>query len=106
MGLVFTVTDNSFDSEVLEETKTVLVEFGATWCGPCKKQLPILEDLAKELQDVVKVVKIDVDEAPENTKFFDIRSLPTLLLFKNGSVVSTRTGLNSKESLKQMIEGV
>ena len=78
------VTDSSFDQEVLKATEPVLVDFHATWCGPCKAMAPALEQVAAEMQGKIKVVKVDVDENPAVTGTYGIRAMPTLLIFKNG----------------------
>ncbi len=80
------VSDNTFEQEVLKSTEPVLVDFFAEWCGPCKAMAPALEQVAKEMQGKVKVVKLDVDQNPAVTGKYGIRAMPTLILFKNGEV--------------------
>lgn len=89
------VGNSNFSSEVLDFSGVVVVDFFATWCGPCRMLTPILEELEEELKDV-KFVKIDIDEAEDIAADYDIMSVPTLLLFKNGDVVSTCVGSTSK----------
>src|SRR5207245_1517793 len=84
----FATTDRTFDSEVLKSEKPVLVDFWATWCGPCKMIAPVLEEIATEKDGALKIAKLDVDQNPETAQKFGVMSIPTLLLFKNGSEVS------------------
>lgn len=86
------VSDNTFEQEVLKSTEPVLVDFFAEWCGPCKAMAPALEQVAKEMQGKVKVVKLDVDQNPAVTGKYGIRAMPTLILFKNGQVTAQHTG--------------
>lgn len=97
---VIEVNDTSFSKEVLESSLPVLVEFGASWCGPCKKQMPILELVSGEYSDKLKVVKIDIDDAPDATSKFGVRSVPTLVLFNSGESVSTKVGFSTKDDIK------
>jgi len=106
MKLVIEANDDSFEKEVLNEDKVVLVEFGASWCGPCKRQLPILESIASELPATVKVVKVDIDDAPEQVTKYKILSVPVLMFFKNKKEVFTKVGLTSKDELKTIIQGL
>lgn len=99
---IVNVSDQSFNSEV-ESTGTVLVDFWAPWCGPCKMIAPILEELSSDLGDSVKIAKVNVDENPESASRFGVMSIPTLILFKNGQPVDKVVGLNSKDALKNMI---
>ncbi len=87
------VSDSTFDQEVLKSTEPVLVDFFAEWCGPCKAMAPALEQIAKEMQGKLKVVKIDVDQNPRVTGTYGIRAMPTLILFKNGQVTAQHTGI-------------
>lgn len=95
-----TVTDTNFDSEVLKSGLPTLVDFWAAWCGPCRTQDPILEEVAKELTGKVKIGKLNVDENPTTTQKFGVMSIPTLMIFKNGTVVKQFIGVQSKETLK------
>ena len=96
----FVVTDGNFDAEVVKATQPVLVDFWAVWCGPCQVQGPIVEELAKELDGKVKVGKMDVDQNPKTAQTLGIMSIPTLMIFKGGTVVKQFIGVQSKESLK------
>lgn len=93
------VTDSNFESEVLKSEQPVFVNFTATWCGPCKMMAPIVEQLAEDYKGKVKVVKLDVDEAPETASSFGIRGVPTFMLFKDGSKVDQWVGANSNKKL-------
>jgi thioredoxin 1 len=94
----------SFDKVIGQSQKPVLVDFWAQWCGPCKAIAPILVDLSKEMSDSVQITKVDVDSNAELASRFNIRAIPTLLIFKDGNVVDTVVGLTSKEALKAKIE--
>ena len=94
-----TVTDANFDSEVVKSNIPVLVDFWAEWGGPCKMQNPILEEVAKEYDGKVKVEKLNVDENPAIAGKYGIMSIPTLLLFKAGSIVKQMIGVQGKETL-------
>jgi thioredoxin 1 len=103
MGTV-AVTDNSFSSDVLESDKPVLVDFWAEWCGPCKMIAPALEEIAEELGEQVRIVKVDIDENPDAPGRYGVRGIPTMILFKNGQVAATQVGAMPKSALKQWIE--
>lgn len=96
------ITKENFDSEVLKAEGTVLVDFWATWCGPCRMLSPIVDEVANERPDV-KVGKINVDEQPELAQQFGIMSIPTLLVFKNGEKVQESVGLIPKEKVEELI---
>jgi thioredoxin 1 len=97
-------TDQNFQAEVLEEKdRPVLVDFWATWCTPCKIQDPILDELAKELGDKAKVVKMEVDENPATPGQYNILSIPTLAIFKNGEMVWQGVGVHQKQALQAEI---
>ncbi len=96
------VTESSFDDQVLKLDVTVLVDFYAEWCGPCHVQAPILDELAREIE-TAKIVKVDVDENRELATRYEISSIPTLLVFKNGQVVAGHQGVASKEQMKTLL---
>lgn len=93
----------SFESTISSSSVPVVVDFWAPWCGPCKAIAPILEELASELGDSVKICKVNVDNNSEIAGKFEIRAIPTILIFKNGSVADTIVGLTSKDDLKAKI---
>ena len=93
------VTDSDFQAEVLDSSDVVLVDFFAEWCGPCQALMPILEELSGEMPAGSKVVKVDVDQAPESSAKYGVMSIPTLKVFKGGEVVDEVSGLQSKEAL-------
>ena len=94
-----TVTDGSFDSDVIKSGTPVLVDFWATWCGPCKMIAPVLEELAGEKAGELTVAKLDVDANPETARNFQVVSIPTLILFKNGEPVKRIVGAKGKAAL-------
>ena len=96
-------TDTSFEQEVLKSDTPVLVDFWAEWCGPCRMIGPSLEDIAKEMDGKLKVVKVNIDENPTTPSRDNVRSIPTLLLFKNGPVAATKIGAEPKQKLANWI---
>ncbi len=103
VGLV-QVDDKNFASEVLNSDVPVLVDFWATWCGPCRSISPIVEELAKEFSGRVKVTKLNVDESPATPGQYGVRGIPTLILFKGGKILDQIVGAVPKARLKAMIE--
>ena len=95
------LTKDNFKKEVLDSKSPILVDFWATWCGPCQMMLPILEDFAKSNPDI-KVGKVNVDEQPELAGEYGIMSIPTLIAFKNSEIYRTRLGVTPKDELKKM----
>jgi thioredoxin 1 len=98
------VKDDNFEAEVLKSGSPVLVDFWAEWCGPCKALAPVIDDLASEMSDQLKIVKLNIEDAPETPTKYGIRGVPTLMLFKDGEVVDTRVGGMPKDQLKAWIE--
>jgi thioredoxin 1 len=97
------LTDANFDQEVAQSTEPVLVDFSATWCGPCRLLAPTVDALASEYHGRVKVGKVDIDQNPAVTEKYGISSIPALLVFKNGEVVDRVIGVQSKENLASML---
>jgi len=102
--LIHHVTDDTFEPEVLKSDLPVLVDYWAEWCGPCKAIAPVLEEVAKEYSGKLKVAKVDVDSNTEVPKKFNIRGIPTLMLFKNGAVEATKVGALSKSQLTAFLD--
>lgn len=99
---IVNVSDQSFKSEV-EGQGTVLVDFWAPWCGPCKMIAPVLEELDSEIGDQLKIAKVNVDDNPESAARFGVMSIPTLIIFKNGEPVDKVIGFQSKDALKNVV---
>ncbi|MFA5411241.1 MAG: thioredoxin [Candidatus Omnitrophota bacterium] len=98
------LTDANFKKEVLESNLPVLVDFWATWCGPCRVIAPIIEELAGEYRQKIKIGKLDVDESPKTASLYGIMSIPTIMFFKNGKVLEQFVGALTKPELKRKIE--
>lgn len=100
------VTDDNFKEEVIDADAPVLVDFWAAWCGPCRMIAPMIEELASEFEGRAKIVKVDVDHNPKVAMQFGIRSIPTLLFFKDGEVADQLIGASSKKTLAEKLESL
>lgn len=98
------LTDDTFEAEVVNAEKPVLVDYWADWCGPCKMIAPILDEIAEEYKDKVKIAKLNIDENPSTPPKYGIRGIPTLMLFKGGNVEATKVGAVSKSQLTAFID--
>lgn len=98
------LNDSNFKKEVLESNLPVLVDFWAPWCGPCKMIAPIVEEMAKDYKDKLKVGKVNVDESPKVASHYGVMSIPTIMFFKHGKVLEQTVGVLSKVDLKRKIE--
>jgi thioredoxin 1 len=98
------VTDASFENDVLQSDIPALVDFWAAWCGPCKMIAPLLDEISGDYAGKIKVCKMDVDSNPETSVKFNVRGIPTLLIFKNGNIEGTKVGALSKAQLVEFVE--
>ncbi len=98
------VSDATFEAQVLKSTRPVLVDFWAEWCGPCKSIAPILEQIAIEYQDRIEIAKVDVEDSQSTAMKYGIRSIPTLMLFRDGVVEAQHVGIVSREQLQKLLE--
>jgi thioredoxin 1 len=101
---IIAITDQSFETEVMNAEIPVLVDFWAEWCGPCKMIAPVLDDIAKAYDGRLKVAKINIDENTQTPQKFGVRGIPTLMLFKNGELESTKVGAISKSQLTAFLD--
>ena len=104
MSKIIEVTDQNFEEVVVKSDKPVLVDFAAEWCGPCKRLAPIIEELSEEYDGKVVVCHVDVDSAQETARKFQVMSVPTVMLFKNGEPVAQQIGLVPKGTLAEMMD--
>lgn len=98
-----TLTDATFDSEVIKSDQPVLIDFWAAWCGPCRTVAPVIDALAEEFDGKAKVAKLNVDENPQVSRQLNIRSIPTLMVFKDGELVETAVGARPKGDVEQLL---
>jgi thioredoxin 1 len=103
-GTITEVTDNNFQSEVIESDVPVLVDFWAPWCGPCRMVAPVLEEIASEKGDALKIVKLNVDDNQQTAMSYEVLSIPTLILFKNGAIAKKVVGAYPKRKLEAELE--
>ena len=103
MGNVAEFTDDNFEAEVLKSDKPVLVDFWATWCGPCRAVAPVIEELAKDYENV-KIGKLDIDNSRATAMKYDVQSIPTLILYKDGEAIERKMGALPKSALAKMID--
>ena len=99
------VTDDSFQDDVIGSEKPVLVDFWAEWCGPCRMIAPALEEIGRELEEKVTVVKLNIDDNPDAPARYGVRGIPTMILFKNGAPAATKVGAAPKTQLQSWLEG-
>lgn len=102
--MTISVTDDSFENDVLKSDKPVIVDFWAEWCGPCKQIAPALEEMATEMADQIVVAKVNIDDNPGTPGKYGIRGIPTLLLFKDGEIVSQKVGALPKSQLVEWVQ--
>jgi thioredoxin 1 len=103
---VHNTTDSSFENDVIKSDQPVLVDFWAEWCGPCKMVSPILEELAGEFGEKVKIVKVNIDANPETPTKYGVRGIPTLMMFKGGELVETKVGAMPKQAMSEWVSSV
>jgi thioredoxin 1 len=101
---IINVTDDSFETDVINNEKPVLVDYWAQWCGPCKMIAPVLEDLAEDYADKLVIAKLNIDDNPATSPKYGIRGIPTLMIFKGGNVVATKVGALTRSQLVEFID--
>lgn len=106
MGFARSITDADFKSEVIESKVPVLVDFWASWCGPCQMMAPIIDKLAEEYEGRVKVLKLNVDENPQTPQLYGVRAIPTFILFSGGQAIDRLVGAQPKSALEDLIRRV
>lgn len=104
MGDLHSTSDENFEADVLKSELPVLVDFWAEWCGPCRMLTPVLEQVAPEYADKLKIVKVNVDDSPDTPAKYGVRGIPTLILFKEGNSAATKVGALSKTQLCEWLE--
>jgi thioredoxin 1 len=102
--MIANVTDASFENDVLKSKEPVLIDFWAPWCGPCRAIAPVVEQLAKEYEGKVKMVKVNIDDNPRVPTQYDVRSIPTLLLFKDGKVLGQIVGAVPRPKIEELVK--
>ena len=101
---VLNVTSENFENEILKSEKTVLIDFYADWCGPCRMMSPIIDQIAEEMQDKIKVGKVNVDENQELAMEYGVMSIPTIVILENGEVKNTLVGVRDKNEIKEILK--
>lgn len=101
---IIQVSDDTFDKDVLKNDKSVLVDFYADWCGPCKMVAPILEEISDEMKDKLVIAKHNIDDNPNVPTRYGVRGIPTMLLFKDGKLVDTKVGAIPKKNIKEWLD--
>ncbi len=101
---VITLNKNNFEGEVTKSDKTVLIDFWASWCGPCRMMSPVIDEIAEEMGDSIKVGKINIDEERDLAIQYDVMSIPTFIVFKNGKEINRSVGVQDKEEIKGMLK--
>jgi len=99
----FHTNDNKFNEDVINSSIPVIVDFWAEWCGPCKQISPMLEEISEEKKDLLKIIKINIDENPETPQKYGVRGIPTLMIFKDGNLIDTKIGSLPKSSIVEWI---